>query len=249
MALRSIAGTRLSRAQYLDHWRQELDLLLAAAATDLSAAVPSCPGWTVADVLHHLRNVFQHKTVVLELGAFPEEELWRVIADQVPADLLDDVAWWSDELQRQLSHHGYEDHTCTFMAEDQSIAFWYRRMALEVLVHRVDVERAIGVVSPMPAALSIDGIDELCWFMSSEAFEHAQQGWAGQSVALESAPWCWRLTFTPRSVLAEAAHGADARISGEPGEVLLKLSGRTAEVHCGGDRGALDLLEAYAVFE
>ena len=44
---------------------------------------------------------------------------------------------------------------------DQTVGFWYRRMALETVVHRVDVETGFGVPRAVNAELAVDGIDEV----------------------------------------------------------------------------------------
>ena len=48
---------------------------------------------------------------------------------------------------------------------DQTVGFWYRRMALETVVHRVDVETQFGPPSAIDAALAVDGIDEVLTLM------------------------------------------------------------------------------------
>ncbi len=41
------------------------DLRDAATAVELTAPVPSCPGWTVADLVFHVAEVYLHKVTVM----------------------------------------------------------------------------------------------------------------------------------------------------------------------------------------
>ena len=50
----------------------------------------------------------------------------------------------------------------SFSPAHRRAGFWPRRMAHETTVHRVDAEQAAGrPVAPVPAALAVDGIDEV----------------------------------------------------------------------------------------
>ncbi len=42
-----------------------------AATADLTATVPSCPDWTMADLLRHVGAVYLHKVECMRLGAHP----------------------------------------------------------------------------------------------------------------------------------------------------------------------------------
>jgi uncharacterized protein (TIGR03083 family) len=49
----------------------------------------------------------------------------------------------------------------TWDDDDHTVGFWYRRMAHETLIHRVDAEQAHGQETLASAALCADGIDEM----------------------------------------------------------------------------------------
>jgi hypothetical protein len=49
---------RLSHATYIDHVRADGERLAAVAERGLDPPVPSCPGWTVRDVVGHTAEVF-----------------------------------------------------------------------------------------------------------------------------------------------------------------------------------------------
>ena len=46
---------------HVEHVRQDGQRLTAAASGSLSIEVPSCPGWTVRDLVSHVAEVYEHK--------------------------------------------------------------------------------------------------------------------------------------------------------------------------------------------
>ena len=58
--------------RFLEQVRAESARLGEVARMGLQAPVPSCPGWTVDDVVRHVAMVYAHKVEVLKLGARPD---------------------------------------------------------------------------------------------------------------------------------------------------------------------------------
>jgi hypothetical protein len=65
------------------------DLRDAASAAELTANVPSCPGWTVADLVRHVAQVYLHKVALMSTG----DDAVRAAGD----------AAWADYLRRMLA--------------------------------------------------------------------------------------------------------------------------------------------------
>src|SRR5436309_8128038 len=65
----SLFGVEYSR--YLDCLASDFARLRAVVPIDLAAPVPSCPGWTVADLTRHVGEVYLHKTLAMREGAEP----------------------------------------------------------------------------------------------------------------------------------------------------------------------------------
>ena len=63
--------------------------LRAVAETDLDAAVPSCPGWSVADLTRHVAEVYLHKSAIMRDGAEPGAVAAGRLATAAPIPLLD----------------------------------------------------------------------------------------------------------------------------------------------------------------
>jgi hypothetical protein len=53
----------MDSADLLEFLAEDLARVREAASVDLSAAVPSCPGWTLADLLRHLAHGYSNVVV------------------------------------------------------------------------------------------------------------------------------------------------------------------------------------------
>jgi uncharacterized protein (TIGR03083 family) len=215
--------------EYLAWVRAESARLGEVARMGLDAAVPSCPGWTVDSVVRHLAEVYEHKLEVLRLGGRPED--W-------PPDFSGrESLEWSDEARAAivvaLEKAGTELPTWTFSPRDGTTAFWHRRMAHETVVHRIDVEQAHQVVTPIDPDLALDGIDEILyptiggpWWEEGDT-EHPVDATLRLTAAGRS--WTLRLDATTVDVQQAAAGDAAAEVFGEPAAVYLWLWGRVGD--------------------
>ncbi len=50
----------MQRSRFLDCLAADFTRLRAVVPMDPTAAVPTCPGWTVADLTHHVGHVYLH---------------------------------------------------------------------------------------------------------------------------------------------------------------------------------------------
>ena len=222
---------------YLDALRNDGQLLAdTAAAGSLQTDVPPCPGWTVRDAVEHTAAVYQHKISCMRLGRRPESHEWPHAAD--PDE--EPVAWFRrslGEVLGELTERGPQAPSYTWWPADQTVGFWYRRMAQETAVHRVDVQSAFDQVSPVDPALAVDGIDEvLKRFLGGDWSDLPEEEWAGidpqagagRAVAVRTGDNCWRVRMEPDRIdididIDTSTEPADATVSGEPSELLLWL--------------------------
>jgi uncharacterized protein (TIGR03083 family) len=213
-------------AFYLERLRADSARLAEVGRLGLDADVPSCPGWTVESVLIHTATVYLHKVEILRLGRLPDP--WPPdLTERDPFDLYDEAR---AELIPALEQAGTELTTWTFSPEDSSSGFWYRRMALETAVHRVDAEQAHDVVTPIDRELALDGIDELLTLMLGgpwwEEGDTAYPVDATVRVTAEGRSWTIRADATSAVVTPGAEGPVDAEIFGTADDLLLWLWGR-----------------------
>ncbi|MEN3609222.1 maleylpyruvate isomerase N-terminal domain-containing protein [Plantactinospora sp. ZYX-F-223] len=132
--------------------------LRQVASADLAAAVPSCPDWTVADLVRHVAVVYLHKVECMRTGRIPSSWPPELSAEE-PLALLDRACL---ALRAEFDSRDPAALAPTWYDPDQTVGFWLRRMAQETVIHRVDAELATAQpVAEIPADLAADGIDEL----------------------------------------------------------------------------------------
>jgi uncharacterized protein (TIGR03083 family) len=220
-----------------------------ARRVDLGAAIPTCPGWAVRDCVAHTAEVYQHKMACMRLLRRPGADY-----EQEPPPGVDLLDWFDGSLAALLAdlrERGPDGPSYSWWPADQTVAFWYRRMAQETAVHRLDVEDGAGEPTPIDAELAADGIDEVLErFLGEDWAGMPPEEWdgvdphagEGRTVAVRSDGQVWRSTLgADRIPLSRADGPADASIAGDAEPVLLWLWGRRpdAAVTLDGDAAAL----------
>jgi uncharacterized protein (TIGR03083 family) len=153
--------SRLDHSTYLQHLRDESrrfrDVL---AECDPTADVPTCPEWRADDLLWHLAEVQAFWTWVV--GHRPKDP-----EEYAPPDRPDDHAGLlalfdagSVALAAALAAAQPSDEAWTW-SSDHTVGFISRRQAHEALIHRRDAELTAHAMSPFPAELAADGVDEV----------------------------------------------------------------------------------------
>lgn len=208
----------------------------AVVVIDQAAAVPSCPGWTVAELMRHVGEVYLHKTIAMREGAEPEEWPPAALADEQPLALLDRAY---AELRAEFAARKPEDPAGSWYKPDQSVGFWIRRMAQETVIHRIDAELGTGQpVAPVPADLAVDGIDELLKVFVAYSvatwgkyFTDVLAGSPGRTYAVRTDGAAWLVRTGPDLFTVEDGAGdaaADVTVSGPPTAVLRWVWNREA---------------------
>ena len=212
--------------------------LRTVASTGLNAQVPTCPGWTVTDLVRHVGQVYLHKAEVMHTGAWPDPWPPAETVTEAPIALLDRGY---AAVTHAFSRRGDTDRSATWHAPDQTVKFWIRRMAQETVIHRLDAELAAHSIEadPVPVDLAIDGIDEvlrlfLAYHVKSwpEEFTEAFAGVKPCTVRVAvtgPAPAEWLVRIGEGTVTIDAPAGdgiADGVVQGGAEEVLRWLWGR-----------------------
>ncbi len=129
------------------------------ALVDLDAAVPQCGEWTIFDLGVHLGSVWQFATANM-LGGGEQSAPVDPWNDRDRAELIPWLQATRERLLAALAEVDLDGPAWSFAADQQTGAFWPRRMAHETVVHRWDAESAHGSTTPIDPAVASDGIDE-----------------------------------------------------------------------------------------
>jgi uncharacterized protein (TIGR03083 family) len=150
----------VEESRFADCLAEEYSLLRdAAAATDLDAVVPCCPGWSMGDLVFHVARAYLHKVAVIRTGQWPRSWPPPGLAAEPRLALL---ARAYGELTAEFAARDPAQPALTWYEPDETIGFWVRRMAQETVIHRIDAELTAGLPSVrVPDDLALDGVDEV----------------------------------------------------------------------------------------
>lgn len=223
-------------AAYLDALRSDGSALNRAARGALDVGVPSCPGWSMADLVAHVGQVHRDKAGIVRAGASSE----RPPRAQDPTVTGDALLDWYDEgladLLEVLAAADPDQPTWSWSrhAGDARVGFWQRRLAHETAVHRWDAEHAAGLRAAAigPAALAADGVDEVLDVWLGDPDDPPYAGPAGTlHLHASDTPgeWLLRLGADGAAGRVEVLRGhqhADAALLGPASDLDLVLWGR-----------------------
>ena len=230
--MRSVAGTELSREQYLIHLNADYQLL-AAAIPGAPVEVPSCPGWTTKDLAKHMAHVYLGQAFVVETGGQAENREHLAPYPRTE-DFMEFMSWGFDAITKALDINRPERPTWSWHHSDQSVDFWFRRMAHETVIHRIDAEQAVGTVSKIDEALALDGVDEVLDFLplmgSWPEAPNVDFGIVSIVAKTRNGSKVWDLNFTDQAATVAASDKANVSarlvISGDAEAMDLYLWGR-----------------------
>ncbi|MCO8126202.1 maleylpyruvate isomerase family mycothiol-dependent enzyme [Acidimicrobiia bacterium EGI L10123] len=228
---------------HLAHLRVDIDRILATPAEHLGALVKACPGWTVTDLLGHHAGVFRFATA--QLRAEPGSDFVPFDPPEEGVPPLEMLAVAGEELLAALAETDPTEHRPNW-ADAPTAAFWFRRLAHETAIHRVDVQLTHTTPDPIDTALAVDGVDELGEVFLRHAGRRGITG-TGETVHLHATDDAvasgeigggeWMFTFHEDGVEVTHDHGkGDMAVRGPAGQlVLFAWNRRPVEVECFGD--------------
>ncbi|MGW1372889.1 maleylpyruvate isomerase family mycothiol-dependent enzyme [Streptomyces sp. NPDC002446] len=132
--------------------------------TDLTASVPSCPDWNLAQLLRHLGETHRWVEEIVRTRATepPPDTALRVLPRE-PARTPQEFAGWltegAERLARTLRATGPDVRIWTPLPSGGP-AFFARRMAHETVVHRADAALTLGTAFTVEQRVAVDALDE-----------------------------------------------------------------------------------------
>jgi uncharacterized protein (TIGR03083 family) len=225
----------------------------AARRAGLDAAVPTCPGWRVRDVLQHLGGVHRWATAYVATARsqpFTAAERNRFFASVADDTLIDWFVTGHRALLDTLVGAAATTSCWTFLPAPSPLAFWARRQAHETAIHRADTESALSTVPHWDARFAVDGIDELlAGLLVSHPERIAAHPPASIALSATDADAGWTIHIEPAGYRAvDGTHPATLTLAGSASDVYLLLWNR-ADVdrfEVRGDVGVLDTWRAKA---
>jgi len=241
----SPAWHTLDYPRVLDLIKAETDRIsaLIAEADDGTVRVPSCPEWTLAELVRHAGEI--HRWAAAILTRLPQEriELTEQERDFPKSWGAETTQWFAEGGAHLLAALRTTDPEapCYAWGADQHARFWFRRMLHETTMHRIDVEYAVlGQPGEMDAAIASDNIDEFLanvpWTARFRPAVRELHG-DGETIHLHATdlegaelPSEWLITLEPDGFRWSHAHvkGA-AAVRGTVRDLALWLNGRLAQ--------------------
>jgi uncharacterized protein (TIGR03083 family) len=229
----------------------------------LGAQVPSCPDWTVADLVRHLGAVYRRTR--LKAGSGNAEEPWGPVVmpddapevgDPEPGDEV--VTWFAAELAQFDSFLEALDPDLpawNWAPQTKTAAFWHRRAAHETAIHRWDAQLSTALAEPLDSKLAGDSVAEALDTFLPAGRRRGPADVSGVIHLVASdlgQEWYVRLRgervalLDTDTLLDDDSHPARAAASGSASDLALALWGRiTFDVV--ETAGELDLLKALRV--
>ena len=203
-----------------------------AMSAGLEAAVPTCPGWSVRDLVVHVGVVHRWAVDVLEGRGMGDGKAHHQAGHEA-VDLLD----WFDEGWAELLHvlgSAPQDLDVPFFlrTQDSPRVGWARRQAHETAIHAVDAMAArLGRV-PHPSqtwltpAVAVDGVDELLrGFIPLKRIGKLRAPQPLRvAVTVTDADAAWTLHVSPEPTLTEVGAVADPDVALRGPAVALYLA-------------------------
>ncbi|MFG2004682.1 maleylpyruvate isomerase family mycothiol-dependent enzyme [Spirillospora sp. NPDC048911] len=234
---------------YVSQFHREVLAFEAAARSTIGPSpaplIPSCPGWSMADLVLHLGGVHRYLSHVIEgrLQKPPDPSdlsLLSLPADvrgwprperaphhgPVPEGLIDWFAEGAAVLESLLATSDPDTAVWTWSTE-QTVGFWQRMQSIEAAVHRWDAENAIGTAQPIDAAPAADAVRQTFEVMAParRAWTQAPPG-SGESYRFRQTdgPTDLRVRFEAANIHIDQDTGpCDVELTGTASDLMLFL--------------------------
>ena len=239
-----------------------------AAAPSLDVQVPTCPEWTLFDLVQHLGEGRRRWAATVAAGPAdaPPARSASEGAPAAPREREALLAWLAASTQQLLDalREAGPDRGCwTWWGTSQSpqtCGAVARHQLQEIAVHTYDAQLTVGAPQPLPDEVALDGVEE---FLSTCCA--TTSAWPHKPAAVDyhaTEGRSWRLWLSadgartarlpdpgtvPATAAGEDPDAADASARGTASELVLILYGRIPvdSLKLDGDRRLFDQLIAW----
>ncbi|MFJ8038998.1 maleylpyruvate isomerase family mycothiol-dependent enzyme [Kitasatospora sp. NPDC096147] len=228
-----------------------------AAAPDLGADVPSCPGWTLYDLANHLSEGDRFWAHIVRDTA-PGDERPTKDGLAAPRDREALQAWLADSTEQLLTalREAGPDRGCWAwwepLASPHTVAAAARRRVPESMIHTYDAQLASGAPQELPPTEAADAVEE---FLATVCTVTAP--WPGEPATMDyhaTGAGSWRQTldaagsrFTRLSATEPAPDEPTAAVHGTASEIALLMYMRIPadSLRVEGDAGLIQRLQEW----
>ncbi|MFK0070212.1 maleylpyruvate isomerase family mycothiol-dependent enzyme [Streptomyces sp. NPDC091046] len=201
--------TLLEHDRYCDEIVHQVSRMRAVVTSgvDLSATVPTCPDWTLEDLVRHVGRALRWTGLIVATRAEEDVPVDRAPGAEGPAASGDAAAldaWLAESgevVVGALREAGPDARAWSWAGIDTA-GFWARRMTHELVVHGADAALAAGrpvrTVAPEVAA---DAIDE--WLDIVRFVQRVMPGAAANELRAPGSSLHLHATDTPAELNAE----------------------------------------------
>src|SRR5499425_2938385 len=200
--------------------------------TDLTRPVPTCPDWTLRQLITHTGRAHRWAAAIVATKAAEPIPFREVPDGRLPDDPAARPTWLRDgaaRLAEAVSNGG--GPVWTHLGPGPA-SYWARRMAHETAVHRADGQIAVGTRPVIDPVIATDGIAEWLGFLPTvRAWEQPERPPPvpeGKVVHFhvtdEGVDGEWLIRGGRGGVAVQAGHGkGDMALRGPASDMLLVL--------------------------
>lgn len=181
---------------------------------DLSTPVPTCPGWTLEQLLRHVGRGERWCTAIVSERATEMVDPRTVPGGKPPAEQSGKISWLHEGVQSLVAavdQVGADTTVWTFIGPKPA-GWWIRRRANEIAVHRADAAIALDADFEIDPELAADVITE---WLERVVIQVGDALEAGRSLHLHATdPGLdvaeWTIRGGPDDIAFDHEHGTDA---------------------------------------
>ncbi|WP_344647404.1 maleylpyruvate isomerase family mycothiol-dependent enzyme [Cryptosporangium japonicum] len=226
-------------AALVEQDRRFADILRGA---DLTTPVPTCPGWSLTQLLRHLGRGHRWAAQIIRERRVEPIDPRAVEGGKPPADAEGALEWVAGGGSVLLDAVALDPDAPVWTAVGpRPASWWIRRRLHESTVHRADAAIALGVPYPLAPELAADGVTEWVELLVARGERPVADG---ESLHLHATDVDaeWTLRGTASGLAFEPSHTkATAALRGPATDLLLAITRRR-------DDSALELFGDRAVW-
>lgn len=163
------------RAALIEETQAFGDVMRGAPASWDDVSVPTCPGWSLTQLLKHVGRGNRWCAQIIDERRNEPLDPREVRDGKPPEDHDGAIEWLNAGAQKVIDavdHVGGGARVWTFVGSKPA-GWWVRRRVHEVTVHRADAELALGQDFRLSPELSADAVSEWIDLATSRADRHA----------------------------------------------------------------------------